>query len=103
MQSAALTFIVCQLSTKKEMEELHKTFKAIDKNSNGLISKEELIEGYTKMYSDTMSKSDIEDEAKKLFEAADTDGSGEIDYSEWAVATANKKNCLSDEKLKSAF
>jgi calcium-dependent protein kinase len=85
------------------MEELSKTFKALDKNANGLISKEELIDGYTKMYSNTMSKADIEEEAKKLFDTADTDGSGEIDYSEWAVATVNKKNLLSEEKLKSAF
>ena len=31
------------------------------------------------------------------------DGSGEIDYSEWLVATINRKNLLSDEKLKHAF
>ena len=34
---------------------------------------------------------------------ADIDGSGEIDYSEWLVATANKKSLISDEKLKTAF
>ena len=42
-------------------------------------------------------------EAERLFAAADTDGSGEIDYSEWAIATINKRNVLSDEKLKGAF
>ena len=47
---AAITFIVSQLSTKKEQEELYKTFKAFDKDSNGKISKEELIEGYKLMY-----------------------------------------------------
>jgi calcium-dependent protein kinase len=33
----------------------------------------------------------------------DIDGSGEIDYSEWLVATVNKKNLISDEKLRNAF
>jgi calcium-dependent protein kinase len=31
------------------------------------------------------------------------DGNGEIDYSEWLVATTNTKNLVSDEKLKVAF
>ncbi len=35
--------------------------------------------------------------------AVDTDGSGEIDYSEWIVATTDKKRLLTDEKLKVAF
>ena len=34
---------------------------------------------------------------------ADLDGSGEIDYSEWLIATINRKNLISEEKLKSAF
>ena len=34
---------------------------------------------------------------------ADTDGSGEIDYSEFVVATINKKKLLSNEKLETAF
>ena len=41
-----MTFIVCNLSTKKEQEELYKSFKALDKNGDGKISKEELFEGY---------------------------------------------------------
>ena len=31
------------------------------------------------------------------------DGSGKIDYSEWVVATANKKSLLTKAKLKKAF
>jgi Ca2+-binding EF-hand superfamily protein len=42
-------------------------------------------------------------EAEQLFALADQDGSGEIDYSEWAVATINKRAILSDERLKEAF
>ena len=34
---------------------------------------------------------------------ADIDGSGEIDYSEWLVATLNRKNLISEEKLRTAF
>jgi calcium-dependent protein kinase len=38
------------LSTKKEQEELYNTFKTMDKNGDGTITKEELIEGYKKIY-----------------------------------------------------
>jgi calcium-dependent protein kinase len=33
----------------------------------------------------------------------DADGSGEIDYSEWVVASINKRKLLSNEKLEVAF
>lgn len=34
---------------------------------------------------------------------ADIDGSGEIDYSEWLIATMNKKNLISEDKVRNAF
>jgi len=34
---------------------------------------------------------------------ADADGSGEIEYSEWVMATINKQNLLSDKMLVTAF
>ena len=44
-----------------------------------------------------------EQEVDKIMAIADADGSGEIDYSEFVVATINKRKLLSDEKLTSAF
>ncbi len=103
LQQAAVTFIVSQLSTKKEVLEMQKSFKNIDKNNNGRISKDELVEAYMKMYEGKMNKEDILEEADKIFKVADADGSGEIDYSEWAVATTKKENILSEAKMKGAF
>ena len=45
LQQAALTFIVSQLATKEEKTQLQKVFSALDKNSDGTLSKEEIIEG----------------------------------------------------------
>ena len=39
----------------------------------------------------------------KILEVADADGNGEIEYSEWVIATINKKDLLSDDKLVTAF
>jgi Ca2+-binding EF-hand superfamily protein len=33
-------------------------------------------------------------EVDKLFKAADIDGNGELDYSEWQIATINKRSIL---------
>ena len=44
-----------------------------------------------------------EEEVDKIMRIADADGSGEIDYSEFVVATINKRKLLSDEKLVAAF
>ena len=44
-----------------------------------------------------------EEEVDKIMRIADTDGSGEIDYSEWIVATMDKRKLLSNEKMETAF
>lgn len=42
-------------------------------------------------------------EVDRIMKIADTDGSGDIDYSEWTIATVNKKKLLTNEKLELAF
>ena len=44
-----------------------------------------------------------EEEVDRIMRIADADGSGEIDYSEWVVATMDKRKLLSNEKLEAAF
>lgn len=80
------------------MSELQRAFKALDKNSDGKLSREELIEGYTLIMGDL-----AEEEVDRIMKIADSDGSGEIDYSEWVVATMDKHKLLTNEKLEVAF
>lgn len=98
MQQAAITFIVSQLASKDEMQELQKAFQALDINNDGKLSREELMIGFTKIYGDM-----AEDEVDRIMKIADADGSGEIDYSEWVVASIDKKKLLTNEKLEAAF
>ncbi len=65
-----------QLASKDEMVELQQAFKALDKNSDGKLSREELLDGFKELYGDL-----AEDEVEKIMKIADTDNSGEIDYS----------------------
>jgi calcium-dependent protein kinase len=99
LKQATFAFIASQLLTKNEKENLAKIFKAIDKNGDGKLSKEEILEGYDKFFGKTMERDDV----LKMFDAVDIDKSGFIDYSEFVVASMNEKQLLTDEKLLSAF
>jgi calcium-dependent protein kinase len=95
--------MVLHLSTKDELDFMQKTFKAFDLDGNGVITKDELFQGYKRLYSDKLSEDDIKKELDVLWLSVDSDGSGQIDYTEWAVASANKESLLTDRRLKQAF
>ena len=44
-----------------------------------------------------------EEEVDRIMRSVDADGNGEIEYSEWVVASINKRKLLSHEKLEAAF
>jgi Ca2+-binding EF-hand superfamily protein len=44
-----------------------------------------------------------DEEVDEMFAKVDADNSGEIEYSEFVVATLNEKNLLSGNKLQTAF
>lgn len=60
------------------------------------------MEGYKTIYG-VMDDEQIAREVDQIFKTADVDGNGELDYSEWQVATINKTQILQEEKLKGAF
>ena len=95
LKQATFAFIASQLLTKSEKENLAKIFKAIDKNGDGKLSKEEIMEGYGKYFGKHMEKEDIE----QMFDSVDIDKSGFIDYSEFVIAAMNEKTLLTNEKL----
>jgi len=57
-----------------------------------------MIAGYQKTYP-LLPLEVVEQHAKDLFRKADLDGNGEIDYSEWEIATIDKYSLLSDDKI----
>jgi calcium-dependent protein kinase len=78
---------------------LASVFKAFDKNGDGMLSKEEIKDGYEKIFGQSINQEQIEE----MFSRVDIDNSGFIDYSEFVVATMSEKNLFSEKKLKAAF
>ncbi len=95
-----MMFIVSQLMTNKEKENLRAIFMALDKNGDGTLTKEELLEGYAKFYG---NRERARAEVESLMAKADVDNNGSIDYSEFLLAAGNKKELLSKANVKQAF
>lgn len=95
-----MLFIASQLMSRKEKERLTSIFMALDKNGDGCLTREELMEGYMNMYKD---EERAMKEVESLMAIGDVDKNGLIDYSEFLLAAGNKKQMLSKSNVKQAF
>ena len=98
LEQATVSFIINQLLSKDERTELLKQFQEWDKNGDGVLNREEIIEGYTKTY----GKVD-ENEIDNMIQSIDLDGNGVIDYNEFLNCAMNKEKIMSNENLEIAF
>jgi calcium-dependent protein kinase len=85
------------MTTKEERNELMKIFKALDKNGDGKLTKDELQEGYNKSLA--ITDNEIDELMKKL----DNDGSGSIDYTEFVAAAMDKEKVLTKQRIEYCF
>ena len=97
-EQATISFIINQLTTKEERNELMKTFTEWDKNGDGVLSKEEILEGYRNTYG-----SADPDEVDNMIKSVDLDGNGVIDYNEFLNCTMNRDKIISKKNLEYAF
>ena len=94
LQQAAMTAIAIQASPQ-DIKELRDAFRALDKNGDGSITLKELEDG--------LGHKENKKKLLKLLKSADTDGSGEIDYTEFIAATMDAQMYMRDDYLKTAF
>eukprot|EP00826_Nyctotherus_ovalis_P002192 TRINITY_DN10418_c0_g1_i1.p1 TRINITY_DN10418_c0_g1~~TRINITY_DN10418_c0_g1_i1.p1 ORF type:complete len:410 (+),score=128.02 TRINITY_DN10418_c0_g1_i1:26-1231(+) len=100
LQKAAMMFIVTQLMTKEEKDQLADIFMALDKNGDGKLTHEELVSGYRSISDNKLLAGK---EAEDLLKEIQFDKNIKINYSEFLVAAANKKKLLTLENIKEAF
>lgn len=72
--------------------------QALDKNGDGILTRNEIFEGYRQF----MPDDEAEIEVNKIMSQVDIDKSGAIDYTEFILATMEKK-AISKEKLFESF
>lgn len=65
------------LLSKDEKAEMMEVFKSIDKNGDGQLSKEELLEGYEKAFGVAITAQEVDD----IMNSIDKNKSGFLDYS----------------------
>jgi calcium-dependent protein kinase len=99
IKDAVHMFLASQVINHEECRILTEQFKVLDKNSDGKISKEELIENYCQ----SLDKDEAVRRAEYILSQVDVNGNGEIDYTEFLSACMNFKNYLSKETLYRAF
>ena len=96
LQQSSLTYIVNNLLSKEEKNDLLALFQQFDTNGDGVLTKEEILHGYQTI----MPFDDAEREVQRIMTEVDIDKSGTIDYNEFVLATINKQKLLNKRNLK---
>ncbi len=99
LQQAALTYIVNYLMTKEEKNDMIEMFQSLDTNGDGVLSREEIYEGYRQTLGDVEARKEVD----RIMDEIDMDKNGTIDYNEFVLAATNRQKLLNKEKLESTF
>lgn len=99
LRDAVHTFVTTQLIESKDVAELREVFRKIDKNGDGILTRQELLEEYSKHKGPEEAQAEVD----KIMSEVDTDNNGTIDYTEFLKASMNSKTLLSSEHLRIAF
>lgn len=59
LEQATISFIVNQLITKEERNELLSQFQTWDKNGDGVLSREEIFNGYKQLYGELKANEEV--------------------------------------------
>lgn len=73
-------------------------FKKMDTNHDGVLSQDELKQGFAQM-----GLSNPQKEAERILNEIDLDQNGFIEFSEWVTASIDKKQMIESKRLIAAF
>ena len=90
------------MTSKEDNEEMEKTFRALDTDGNGVLSREELVVGYQKMMVGS-SEQEVDKIVNELIENVGMNKQGEINFTEFLVAAMNREKLLNSKQIEKAF
>jgi calcium-dependent protein kinase len=99
IQDAVWVFMVSHFAAEEEKRKLTDIYQEIDRDQDGLLNKEEIVEAFKKFEINNSGQDDIEDIIKRI----DRNDNGTIDYSEFVIAAINKKKLLDKKNLEATF
>eukprot|EP00347_Sterkiella_histriomuscorum_P024166 403332075 len=100
LEQAVVAYITNSMMSKQTEERLMQTFKQFDKNNDGILTIDELREGFKEFMGEQIL---FEDELQQIIKNVDFNQNGLIEYSEFVSAASNLKHLLTEKNLKQAF
>ena len=100
LEMAVISYIANYVTTAQNNQALRDTFQMLDKDNDGVLSKQELLNGLSKVYG---KKAFLHEQIDQLLNNIDLNGNGVIDYSEFVTATADYQKLCTENNLKQAF
>jgi calcium-dependent protein kinase len=97
LQRALYYFLANNLASEEEKKALTKTFKALDTNGDGVLSKDEIKKGYKKTSGITNGELDA------LLKQVDSNENADINYTEFMVASLDRRQLLTDARIEACF
>lgn len=99
---AIMTLMAGMMVNKQEKEELLTAFQALDLDGNGVLTVDELLAGYKKIYPQ-LTEEEVHIAVKTVLEKIDVNGSGQIDFTEFVVASVSQNSLLNKGSIMKAF
>jgi calcium-dependent protein kinase len=88
------------MNTKKDEDRLLAIFKQFDSDADGILTMEEIREGFKEFLGDQML---FEGELQQIMDQIDLNRNGLIEYSEFVAAASNFYQMLTEKHLRQAF
>jgi len=99
IQIATWCFLTNLLSANEDKQELMTTFRNLDTNGDGYLTKQELLSGFEMLGIYGNAETIIDN----MMSTVDIDKNGLIEYSEFVMATINREKLLRKDRLEAVF
>lgn len=99
LMEITISYIVNQLISQEEIKDLKNVFLNLDKNGDGKLSYEEILEGFVKVYGEASAEAS----ADHIFSTLKKTNRDFITYEEFITASMDRSKVLTEQKIDAAF